>query len=775
MVVTVYPGPGTSAHQSTQYSVTVNGSTAYVYGYSRTAKLDTQFWATGDSPYQSWVTWAADQTVTVVVTRLAGAITSCKVYPTEDGITKSIVGSTVTLTVPANRRLQVELNGNKRDWLWLFSSPPLTIPGGTTNWATYGPRTVSAISTGANTLTVASGHGLVANERVRFYTTGTFPTAVGGDLTEADFYYVVNPLTTTIQLSRTSGGSAIDITGAGSGTMQVYRTTAPSAPLYFPAGDHRVGRLFQLANGYPIYFDGSAHVYGTLCLQGCTAGSHVIGHGVLKCNVNTWEVVSAMPFEEAVTWSGFYGKDATYWRTNDLIGLTIVGCPFYTMGGDEFSIARNVQILNGWTANTDGFDLIQRVQAGGIAATINDCLSWCGDDAVRMDGDYLSLTVDNWYAVQSSASVVLIDYFGQPRFDNTFKRLTNIYARPLQQVDTYPANYFPTNAIVKAWSDADSSAYGAWDVEIDGLTVVGELLQPLFSLEVRDYPFATLGSLKGQIAFLTFRNFTVENTPPKLCRILGQNRFDTPHHIAFSNIVIGGVTLTTANFFEFFETNSYPYNITVEGQPVVTAVDLCNRALTAVGDAGVVTSISPPDNTKQAILCQRFYPQAVNEVLQLHPWGCATTRVTLTEVIGGGNDAWKYCYEIPAGMLAAIEMLPPGAPDDYRDQDGLKVPFRFERDADGVVRIYSNLENAILRYTVYETDPNKFDPLLQEGIVQRLAAKLVGPLRGGAEGDSATVRHLQLADEMIRRARQSDGNQRVVKTRPRVSFLDGRN
>jgi len=778
MVVTVYPGPGTSAHQSTQYSVTVNGSTAYVYGWSRTAPIWTtvQGWSAGDSPYQSWVTWGADETATVVVTRLAGAITSCRVYPTEDGITKSIVGGVLTLTVPANRRLQVELNGNERDWLWLFSSPPITIPGGTTSWATYGPRTVSAVSTVANTLTVPVGHGFVANERVRYYTTGTYPTAVGGNLTEADFYYVVNPTATTIQLARTSGGAAIDLTSAGSGTMQVYRTVAPAAPLYFPAGSWRIGRLFDVQDGQPIYLDGSAHVFGTFDLRSCTAGSDIIGHGVIGANLSTWETIVALPtFGEQLEWSPFHGLDTNYNRDNRLEGVTVYGHPFYSMSGYEFTEFENVQVLGGWAPNADGFDPMQKSTTDNTAS-IRHCLCWCGDDSIKITSDFLQLTVDDVYCVQSASSAILVDYFGNVRIDATTSDFSNIYARSLQTASGSPSNAdYPTNALIKAWVDSTRSDYGAWDLRIDGFHVVGDLQVPVISFEVKPYPWADAGTEKGQVAFFSIRNVTTETTPGQSSRILGVSWADTPHDIAFENVVIEGVRLTAWNWGEFFERNAYPYNITVEGQPVVTAVDLCNRALTAVGDAGVVTSISPPDNTKQAILCQRFYPQAVNEVLQLHPWGCATTRVTLTEVIGGGNDAWKYCYEIPAGMLAAIEMLPPGAPDDYRDQDGLKVPFRFERDAGGVVRIYSNLENAILRYTVYETDPNKFDPLLQEGIVQRLAAKLVGPLRGGAEGDSATVRHLQLADEMIRRARQSDGNQRVVKTRPRVSFLDGRN
>lgn len=570
MTITVYPGPGTAAYQSSQYSVTINGISAYVYGYSRTAPIwDTQGWSAGESPYQSWVTWASDETVTVVVTRAAGAITSCTVYPTETGITKSISGGVLTLTVPANRRLQVEINGNKRDWLWLFSSPPITIPGGTTSWATYGPRTVSAVSAAGNTLTVPSGHGLVANERVRYHTTGTYPTAVGGDLTEADFYYVVNPLATTIQLARTSGGAAIDITSAGSGTMQVYRTTAPAAPLYFPAGDWRIGRLLDMQNGYPVYLDGSAHVTGTYDLRGCTAGSHIIGHGVIKANLSTWEVVVGLPtFAEQLQWSACYGSDgATFERNNRLEGVTIVCPPFYTLGGYEFAEVQNVQILSGWTPNADGFDVAFR-SSSDISAEITDCLAWCGDDAIKLLDYYLDLTVDGVYCVQSASSAIIVDYFGSPRVEFKRRICRNIYARQLQLGVTEADPAFPTNSVVKAWVDSSDRIKGAYYFDLDGLTIVGELLQPILSLEVRPYPWAPAGAEQGQIAIMTLANVVAPAGAPR-SRILGWSRWDTPHDIALNNWTIGGVAMTAANFSTYVQVNEFPYNLYVGGAPVV--------------------------------------------------------------------------------------------------------------------------------------------------------------------------------------------------------------
>lgn len=60
----------------------------------------------------------------------------------------------------------------------------------------------------------ASAHGLTNGQRVRLTSTGTLPAG----LSAAIAYYVVNKTTNTFQVSLTSGGAAVDITDAGTGT-----------------------------------------------------------------------------------------------------------------------------------------------------------------------------------------------------------------------------------------------------------------------------------------------------------------------------------------------------------------------------------------------------------------------------------------------------------------------------------------------------------------------------------------------------------------------------
>jgi hypothetical protein len=78
--------------------------------------------------------------------------------------------------------------------------------------------------------------GLVNGDRVRFSTSGTIPTG----LAETTLYYVVNSITSSedvtaanpmnsFQVSTTEGGSAVDITVAGSGQLSVIKQFDASA------------------------------------------------------------------------------------------------------------------------------------------------------------------------------------------------------------------------------------------------------------------------------------------------------------------------------------------------------------------------------------------------------------------------------------------------------------------------------------------------------------------------------------------------------------------
>ena len=81
------------------------------------------------------------------------------------------------------------------------------------------PSSSSTIDTSANTIT-QEGSGLVDGDRVRFepFPSGSLP----GGLVAGLYYYVINSNSTTFQVSTEEGGSAVNLTSAGSNVFHVF-------------------------------------------------------------------------------------------------------------------------------------------------------------------------------------------------------------------------------------------------------------------------------------------------------------------------------------------------------------------------------------------------------------------------------------------------------------------------------------------------------------------------------------------------------------------------
>ena len=87
----------------------------------------------------------------------------------------------------------------------------------------------SIFTANASTDTITcTAHGLSNGDRVLVYSFGTLP----GGLAEFTDYYVINSATNTFKVSLTNGGSAVNITSAGSGDHYVYE---------IPYIDHNLG------------------------------------------------------------------------------------------------------------------------------------------------------------------------------------------------------------------------------------------------------------------------------------------------------------------------------------------------------------------------------------------------------------------------------------------------------------------------------------------------------------------------------------------------------
>lgn len=781
MTVQVNPGPGSTswsvlgftAGQSSVWTVAVNGVSSFVYSYARTSPIVCDAWAAGSTVTKAWTQFGADEVTTLTVTR-TGGITSAIIYPV--GVaTFSIAGGVLTINCPIDVDLIVEVNGDRKDTLCIFADPlKAAVPGGALNWSAFGQRAASAVTPASNRITFASAHDYIADERVSLLTTGTFPTAVGGDLAALTSYFIRIVDATNIELARFPGGPAIDITGAGTGTLTVYRTTCGTTPIYFPPGVWDIGFLFLPSAGASIYLDAGAVVRGNIDLRSAAnaaTGVTIQGPGILSAAVSTSEfVLSLSDFFTRILYSAFVGykTDGTgFVHNTEVRDITVTALPYYTSFEGVNRWVRT-KLVSPWTWSCDGYRISYKSSID-LSASVTDCFAMVADDVLYIDDYFASLTATGNFLTTVQNAIVHSTYWPDPDTgavqlveDNDLMH----YGVADTDVD---GTVFPTrggNTVFKAWTDGavDEQGEGSFDITLRNNRVHGPVRSRLWSLANKLYPYTDLGDLtrdrRGEVARWTIDGLTVEQVPGQLSIVEGLDWENTPHSLAFRGIRIAGVLLTAANWSEYVTQNAYPYFLTVGGQPVVTTVDVCNTALDLIGHAKRITSIAPPDGSAEATVCAEHYTDCVNELLDAHQWNFATVKRELVALDESDDPAWEYCYEVPEGLLRIISIIPADTPDNhYTATAAVPVDYEVHADSDDVVRIYTDLEDAWIRFTKYVTEPALFSPTFLEALQWKLASRIAGPLIKGTEGAAERDRCMQQHMFALGKATQNDARQ----------------
>lgn len=202
-----------------------------------------------------------------------------------------------------------------------------------------------------------------------------------------------------------------------------------------------------------------------------------------------------------------------------------------------------------------------------------------------------------------------------------------------------------------------------------------------------------------------------------------------------------------------------------------SAVDLCNLALSHLGDDATVSSIVPPEGSAQAEHCARFYPMARKAALALHTWGFATRRASLALLSDTPPAGWAYTYSMPNLCIKPVgiytpeqidnfdlfsQNVPPQDAGDFNTQD-----FVVETLSAGTVVIYTNVEDAVILYIVDVIDTTKFSALFELALARMLASFLAGPVIKGMEGMRVSEAQLKMFYQVeLPNAKAADGNAR---------------
>lgn len=204
-------------------------------------------------------------------------------------------------------------------------------------------------------------------------------------------------------------------------------------------------------------------------------------------------------------------------------------------------------------------------------------------------------------------------------------------------------------------------------------------------------------------------------------------------------------------------------------------VEICNMALSHLGDSATVASIDPPEGSAQAEHCQRWYPIARNALLEMGEWNFATTRALLAELVNPFPQ-WQHAYARPSDCVKLLAVLPSDATGDLVQTlptsclySGIApqtctiyTPADFTTETDATTGnqiILTNQASALARYTRAITDTSKFSPLFTTALARLLASYLAGPVLKGETGIQVGQAQLQIAMTMVRMAEVSSANQ----------------
>lgn len=604
VTVEVDPGPGTSAYASARYDAQVDGEACYVWSHSRTTIIQTDVASPGNTIEACFAKFGADGPTTVSIGLISGTVTAVEVYP-QGVVTATVSGGRAVLSaVPVGAQLRVEINGDRRNPMHVFSQAlKPALPVSRTDWTSIAARNIASIVTSTNVVTMAAEHPWTAGQQVIMATSGTLPAVAGEPLTVHTPLYVLAPGPTTMQLARSPGGAAIDFTGTGTGThtLKAASWSNASSALYFPAGVHVVGRIFGLGSGVTVYVDRGAIVIGGWSLIG-TDNVRLTVPGVLGGMFATSEEVAAIgDFNERIRYSMFLGYDGVKFDfANDIELATVLGQPFFCsfLGLNTWT---DVAILSPWYWELNGPDFAVRQFGVDHTASATRVFAWCGDDTFTIGESvsYCDLTIEQCFAVTMANSCYHLGYWSQPPTGFP-TRIQNSHAMHLGIVDTNADGLFPVrggNTIFKGWSDGfvGEENYGRFLVTIAELDVWGPIRSRVFHLGNRIYPFGIFDrARKGQIANWTISGLRVHQTPGQVSIIESLDASNTPHHIAITDSSIGGTPLTAGNWTTFVSMSPEAYQITVNGVRVdrIDTTGTATLQLGAAGTSGLVVGTS---------------------------------------------------------------------------------------------------------------------------------------------------------------------------------------
>ena len=94
---------------------------------------------------------------------------------------------------------------------------------------------------------------------------------------------------------------------------------------------------------------------------------------------------------------------------------------------------------------------------------------------------------------------------------------------------------------------------------------------------------------------------------------------------------------------------------------MATEIDICNLALSLLGEAADVVSIDPSDGSENAGLCNRWFPLATKRLFEDANWSFSQRRVRLSPLndIDAALYVFDCSYAFPSAAVRLIACIEP--------------------------------------------------------------------------------------------------------------------
>ena len=198
---------------------------------------------------------------------------------------------------------------------------------------------------------------------------------------------------------------------------------------------------------------------------------------------------------------------------------------------------------------------------------------------------------------------------------------------------------------------------------------------------------------------------------------------------------------------------------------MANAVDICNLALSQLGERGEIVALDPPDGSIYAAECSNYYPIALRKLLEEYDWSFMQTRARLNKLASFDSELYGYknAYALPSDCVRVVRVseanekqtmcpLATELPRNYEIQYSKTTGSRI---------LLTNVNNAIIEYTLYRDVPALFPTYFIEALVLGLAVYLVGPVKRSDPASTMAQNLRQSYEQTLSKAKTADAQNAV--------------